>query len=99
MEEIKISLSEVSLASQRITQLNQQMDEVLSQISSLMNESSQIWQSDGGDAIRSKYLYFASRFPEYKEIIASYARFLDYTVLSYDGLESTLTSNASSIHD
>ena len=42
-------------------------------------------------------MLFSRRFEEQKEVIESYADFLDMTVLSYETLETTIQSNASDL--
>ncbi|MFV0479687.1 MAG: pore-forming ESAT-6 family protein [Anaerorhabdus sp.] len=97
MEEIKISLSDVSLCASTIRSLNQQMMNILQNIKKEMNDLNSAWISDGGEAIRQQFNTFSTRFDQQKEIIDRYSTFLDFTVTSYDSLETTITSNATSI--
>ena len=48
------------------------------------------------DTLRAKITGMQPKFDTYKEVIESYAKFLDNTVAQYEGTESTLNSNASS---
>ena len=95
MNELKISLGEVSECASKIRSCNQRMYEDLSKMKKEMSDTGAIWISDGGEAIRQRFNQFANRFETQKETIDSYARFLDRTVESYDTLETTITSNAS----
>ena len=97
MDNLKISLAEVSECASRIRSCNQQMYEDLTAMKKEMSNTNVSWISDGGEAIRSKFNVFATRFETEKETIDSYAAFLDRTVDSYDTLETTITSNAQSM--
>lgn len=97
MEEIKISLADVSACASTIRTLNQQMYTTLQSIKKEMNDLNSSWISDGGEAIRQRFNTFSTRFEQQKELIDKYGNFLDFTVTSYDSLETTITSNASSI--
>ncbi len=97
MSEIRISLAEVAETAAQIRSLNQQMYDDLSAMQKEMNLLDGTWISDGSEEIRSRFSMFASRFPRQKEIIDSYAKYLDLTVSSYDTLESAITGNASGI--
>ena len=97
MDQIKISLAEVSDCASRIRALNQQMYEQLSLMKKDMNDTNVSWISDAGEAIRTRFNQFALRFDKQKEAIDQYVKFLDTTVSNYDTLESTIHSNASSM--
>ena len=97
MDQISISLNEVSETASRIRQLNQMMYDALSEMKKEMNLLSGTWISEGSEEIRSRFAMFAGRFDRQKTVIDEYARFLELTVSSYDSLESTITGNASGI--
>lgn len=95
MDQIKISLGEVSNLANQIRLINTNLDDVLNYVKQLMNELNGVWNSDGATAIMNRFVQFSSRFEKESKTIENYARFLDYTVASYDNLESTITGNAS----
>lgn len=97
MDQLKISLAEVSSCAGKIRTSNQMMFDLLNRMKNDMNQTNVSWISEGGEAIRTRFNQFAARLEIQKEMIDSYARFLDQTVSSYDTLETTITSNASSI--
>ena len=97
MDELKISLAEVSECASKIRNFNQMMYEQLSLMKKDMNDTNASWISDAGETIRSRFNQFANRFDRQKEQIDSYAKFLDQTVDHYNTLESTIHSNASSM--
>ncbi len=97
MEELKISLAEVSECATKIRNFNQMMYEQLSLMKKDINDTNASWISDGGEAIRNRFNQFSTRFETQKEQIDSYAKFLDQTVDHYNTLESTIHSNASSM--
>lgn len=95
MEELKISLSEVSNTATQIRNCNSSLDDILSYVNRKMNDLNSIWLSDGQEMLLSRFQKFATRFIDESEVIESYARFLDNTVADYDSLESTIVANAS----
>jgi uncharacterized protein YukE len=97
MANIKISLQEVSDTANKLRTLNQMMDEELNDMKMEMNLLDGTWVSDGSSEIRNKFNLFSNRFEKQKATIDQYARFLDLTVSSYDTLETTIASNASSM--
>lgn len=96
MEQIRISLDEVSEIASSIRLLNSNLDDVLAYVNRTMHELSSVWISEGAETLMNRFSSFASRFLKESETIENYARFLDYTVSSYGSLESTITANASS---
>lgn len=97
MAQIKISLNEVSDTANRIRNLNQMMYESLVQMKNDMNALDMNWISDASQEIRMKFNQFATKFDNQKDVIDSYARFLDLTVSTYEMLEATMTNNASTM--
>lgn len=96
MENIKITLPEVSTSASNIRSINASLDDTLNNVNKMMNDLSSVWQGTAGETIVNKFRSFSRKFIDESETIEEYAKFLDYTVSSYDSLESTLTSNASS---
>lgn len=97
MAAIRISLSQVQEVSSRIRSLNATMYDLLSRMKADMNALDTSWVSDSGDEIRSRFQMFSQRFETQKEIIDSYAEFLDLVVSTYDTNESMMHNNASGI--
>ncbi|MBQ6492728.1 MAG: pore-forming ESAT-6 family protein [Erysipelotrichaceae bacterium] len=98
MENIRITLPEVSETAAQIRNCNATLDDILSFVSRTMNELNSIWESDGQEMLLSRFQRFATRFIDESEVIESYARFLDSAVSDYDSLESTIVANASSFN-
>jgi len=94
MNEIRISLAEVSETAAKIRRLNQAMYDDLCEMKKEMNALDGSWISDGSREIRSRFNMFANRFEKQKEVIESYAGYLDLVSSSYDTLESAITGNA-----
>ena len=95
MDELKISLPEVSATAASIRNYNANLDEKLSYVNKLMNQLNSVWLSEGEETLLARFQRFAQKFLNESEIIENYARFLDETVSSYDSLESTIVANAS----
>ncbi len=98
MSAINIALNEVSNLAAEIRRINANIEDILNYTKKEMMSLTNDWQSSGSDMIQNRFNYFANRFIEQRDVIEAYARFLDYTVSSYDSLESTITKNASSIN-
>ena len=97
MSTINISLAEVSEAASKMRNYNQLMYENLENMKKDMNSLDVAWISDGSSEIRNRFNLLSNKFNEYKPITDSYVNFLELTVSSYDSVESTITSNASTI--
>ena len=95
MEEIRITLSEVSESAAQIRRYNGMLDEILAHVNRTMNDLNNVWMSEGQETLLARFRRFAARFIDESEVIESYARFLDKTVSDYDSLESTIVANAS----
>lgn len=96
MPDIKITFEEVRSKTQKIRNHNEKLTDTLLQIKSAINALEAEWTSDTSDTIRSKISGMQPKFDTYKEVIESYAKFLDNTVVRYEGTEGTLRSNAAS---
>lgn len=94
-EGINISLPEVSSTAQSIKAINQDLSTRLEEIKKEMTNLAQSWQSDASNTIRDKFNALAPRFEEYKNVINSYAIFLDQTVDNYNQTETAINNNAS----
>ena len=96
MENITISLQDLQRCSQDIRVKNEFIYDVLINIKNEMNSLNQYWVSDSSNMIREKFNAFSVNFEEVKQVIESYATYLDQTVSTYDSVENTITANASS---
>ncbi|UFT99202.1 pore-forming ESAT-6 family protein [Radiobacillus kanasensis] len=95
VEGIKVSLNEVSNTAGQIRTLNEQLSTRLDQIKRDMNDLASTWQSDASNTIRSNFNALAPRFEEYRQVVDSYAKFLDATVTNYNTAETAINNNAS----
>ncbi len=95
MANINISLNEVSQTASQLRSLNQSIYETLNLMKKEMNQLDSSWISEGSQQIRNQFNLLSNRFEKQREVIDAYAKFLDFTVSSYDTLESTITANAS----
>ena len=93
---IKISTAEVRTTAGNIRTLNETLNNDLLEIQSTMTNLKSTWQSDGCDAIQSKFTAVANKyFEQYHEVVESYAKFLELTVAdSYETTETAIESNA-----
>lgn len=96
MDKIRIDLSEVSEVSTTIKDINQQIFNLLSEMKSEVNSIDISWISSNSTLLKDKFNEFSKSFDLQKVTIDKYAQFLDHTVQSYEALESTISSNASS---
>ena len=94
MDEIRITLAELSDTAAQMRNYNATLDDILSFVKKTMNDLQAVWESDGEYTLLNAFNKFSGKFIEESEVIESYARFLDDTVNNYDSLESTIVSNA-----
>lgn len=95
MPDIKITFEEVRIAAGQIRKHNEVLTETLLQIKAAINALESEFTADTSDTIRSKITGMQPKFDSYKEVIESYAKFLDNTVAQFESTESSLNSNAS----
>ena len=95
MADIKITFGEVKTKAGQIRTCNENLSDYLSQIKQKISALDVEWTSDTSDTIREKINGMQGKFEDYKNIIESYAKFLETTVELYEATESTLNSNAS----
>lgn len=96
MPDTKITFEEARAKTQQLRGHNEKLTAQLQQIKSTINALEADWTSDTSDTIRSKITGMQPKFDSYKEVIESYAKFLDNMVAQYETTESTLQSNAAS---
>lgn len=96
MPDISITFEEVRQKASQIRSQNQSLTDTLVQIKQTINSLESVWTSDTSDTIRAKITGMQPKFDTYKEVIESYAKFLDNTVQQYENTENTLNTNASS---
>lgn len=95
MPDIKITFSEVKAKAGELRRRNEMLTNTLTDIKSAIGALEAQWTSDASDTIRAKITGMQPKFDTYKEVIESYAKFLDNTVAQYEQVEGTLNSNAS----
>lgn len=97
MNGIRIATADVSDTAAKIRNLSAGMYEILQKMKSDMDSLNGTWVSDGGEEIRNRFAMFAARFDTQRQIIDSYADYLDRVAAQYDSVESVITGNASSM--
>lgn len=96
MPDIKITFEEVRMKAKQLRGYNSTLTETLNNIKQTINNLEPQWTSDTSDTIRAKITGMQPKFDTYKEVVESYAKFLDNTAAQYEGTENTLNSNAAS---
>lgn len=93
-DSIKISTQVLADTAQKISTINNALDEKLASINREMNNLESTWKSDGARTIREKMNALKPTFEEYKREVESYAEFLRSTAQKYEITESVIQSNA-----
>lgn len=96
MEGIQIALAELTRTSGEVRRHNTELEQELLEMKRIMVELGATWQSPASDTIRARFLDMVPIFENYREIIESYAKFLDYTVTSYETTEQSINQSAAS---
>ena len=91
---IQISTKVLVETAVKMRNTNKEMDAKLKEINKSMNDLEADWKSDGATAIRSSMNALKPRFEEYRNVIESYAKFLDTTAQSYVSTETAVETNA-----
>ncbi|WP_223592688.1 pore-forming ESAT-6 family protein [Neobacillus bataviensis] len=94
VEGIKISLNEVQSTANQIRTLNNNLAARLEDIKREMNALQSSWNSDASNTIRTNFNALQPTFENFREIVNSYATFLDQTVNAYNATEDAINNNA-----
>lgn len=95
MAGINVTTQALTEAAGKIRRINSAMDGKLADINNKMNGLETSWQSSASSDIRAAMNALKPRFEEYKNVVESYAKFLDTTAQSYETTETTAQNNAS----
>lgn len=93
-DSIKISTQVLNDTAKKVRDINNQLDSKLADINKEMNNLESSWKSDAATDIRAAMNALKPRFAEMKEVVNSYAKFLDDTAASYESTESAIQTNA-----
>lgn len=94
-DSIKISTQVLVDTATKVREINKNLDDKLAEINSNMNSLQSSWKSDAATDIRAAMNALKPRFEQYKQVVESYAKFLNNTASNYDTTESTVQNNAS----
>lgn len=93
-DSIKVSTQVLKETASKVRNINAKLDEKLATINKNMNDLEASWSSDAGRDIRANMNALKPRFEEYKNVVESYAKFLDTTAATYEQTEQTIQNNA-----
>ena len=96
MPDIKITFQALRDKTQQLRDKNKQLDQILTDTKNAINSLEADWSSDTSITIRDKITGMQPTFDTYREVIESYAKFLDSALAQYESTEATLTTNAAS---
>jgi WXG100 family type VII secretion target len=94
MSDIKISFEEVKEKADRIRALNDALTQTLHHAKAVIHGLESQWAGDASDVLRAKITAMQPRFDAHRDVIESYARFLESAVSQYAALERTIGGNA-----
>ena len=94
MDQLQITLAQVTQTAASIRSQNQQLNSCLQEICTSMNQLAAYWQSPASEKIRSRFHGMLPVFDNYRSIVESYAKFLDQTVSTYQSMEAQLNASA-----
>ncbi len=95
-DSIKISTHVLTGTAKTVRDINNDLDSKLKDINKSMNALEATWKSDAASDIRAAMNALQPKFEKYKEIVESYAKFLDMTATNYETTEGTIQTNAGS---
>lgn len=96
MPDIKITFQALRDKTQQLRDKNTQLDQTLTDTKNAINGLEADWSSDTSITIRDKITGMQEIFDTYREVIESYAKFLDSAIAQYEFTEATLNTNAAS---
>ena len=96
MPDIKITFQALTAKTTSLRNKNEELDGLLTDIKNAINSLEADWSSDTSITIRDKITGMQPTFDTYREVIESYAKFLDRAIAQYESTEATLNTNAAS---
>ena len=96
MPDIKITFQALRDKTQQLRDKNTRLDQILTDTKNAINSLEADWSSDTSITIRDKITGMQPTFDTYREVIESYAKFLDSAIAQYESTEATLNTNAAS---
>lgn len=96
MEQMMITMSDISGCASSMRTQNTSMRLNLDEIHTIMNQLATYWQSPAAETLRARFQAMLPVFDNYKIIIDHYAKFLDQTVETYQTMEQKLNAHAES---
>mgnify|MGYP006068091779 FL=1 len=96
MPDIKITFQALRDKTQQLRDKNKQLDQILTDTKNAINSLEADWSSDTSITIRDKITGMQPTFDTYREVIESYAKFLDSAIAQYESTAATLNTNAAS---
>ena len=97
MPDIKITFQALRDKTQQLRDKNKQLDQILTDTKNAINSLEADWSSDTSITIRDKITGMQPTFDTYREVIESYAKFLDSAIAQYESTEATLNTNAAAV--
>ena len=94
-DSIKISTQVLVDTATKVREINKNLDDKLAEINRNMNSLESSWKSDAATDIRAAMNALKPRFEQYKQVVESYAKFLNNTASNYDTTESTVQNKES----
>lgn len=96
MDQIQITLAEVTHTAVQIRSYNDQLHEKLMLLKQHMDHLEKGWQSPAANTIKEKFNGMLPIFTNYHDINQTYAKFLDVTVQAYEQTETAINQQAAS---
>lgn len=96
MPDVKITFQEVRDKAQQLRGHNTKLSDLLTNIQRTINALEADYSSDTSVTIRDRITGMQPVFDSYREVVESYAAFLDSTAEQFEETENTLNTNAAS---
>lgn len=98
---VKISLPEMQAFRGRLDQDNEAIKRQLAAVKNSMDylHGTEIWKSEGGDAIQRKFSELYPRFEKFYNTVRDYIEFLDSTIEKYDVTEGAVVADTRTVSD
>lgn len=96
---IEISTQVLRDTAETVRRLKESLNDTLKDANTTVQNLESTWDSDAGRRIREGMRSMESRFEQYRNIVETYAAFLETTADEYDRIETDLTRNANSVSE
>ena len=92
--DMQVNSAELASAAESLRKNVNDMNQILNDATSTINQTTSSWESAAAENLRSRYTALSGKFADFYDAINKYAKFLDNTASAYESADKKITSKA-----